>query len=128
MVGWILWGLAVLFAYELVRFLVVRRLKRRWSAQAARFVREHSIRLESARFIDRVWIREALAQDAAIARAIAQAAEAQGASARELRDRVDAYVEEIAPFFSISAYYRFGAALAKRFLDFCFEVDVVDGA
>ena len=120
--------LAIWIVYEILRYLVVRRLKRRWNAQAARFVREHSIQLESARFIDRVWIREALAQDARIDKVVADVASETGESPKLLRERVDAYVEEIAPYFSMSAYYRFGAAIAKRFLDFCFEVDVTQGA
>jgi glycerol-3-phosphate O-acyltransferase len=118
---------ALWVAYETVRFLVVRAVRQRYHEQAVRFVRRHRIQLESARFIDRVWIREALAQDAAIDRAVASAAKASGRSARQLWSKVDLYVEEIAPFFSLSAYYRFGAAFSRRFLDFCFEVDVEAG-
>lgn len=120
--------LLAILVYETVRLLVVRRIKKRMNAGAARFVREHSIQLESARFIDRVWIREALAQDPAIDHAVASVSENTGVSPLLLRERVDLYVEEIAPYFSLSAYYRVGAAIAKRFLDFCFEVDVPEGA
>ncbi len=115
-------------AYELVRWLVVRRLRGWMHQSAVRFVRRHHIRMEAARFIDRVWIREALAQDRAIEEKILEVARATGESHRLLRDRVDAYVEEIAPFFSLSAYYRFGASAAKRFLDFCFELVHEPGA
>ena len=113
MLTWILRGLAALLVYEIVRFLVVRRMKRRWNRQATRFVRDHSIQLESARFIDRVWIREALAQDASIDHAIADVARESGESPVVLRDRVDTYVDEIAPYFSLSAYYRFMATLGQ---------------
>lgn len=120
--------LAIWIVYEILRFLVVRRLKQRWNTQAAKFVREHAIRLESARFIDRVWIREALAQDPRILEAVSENAARTGMSPLVLKDRVDAYVDEIAPYFSMSLYYRFGARLARRFLDFVFEVDVPEGA
>lgn len=113
--------------YELVRFVVVRWLRTRWRDSAVAFVRRHRIQLESARFIDRVWIRERLAQDARIEQAIADAATSTGESPRVLRARADAYLEEIAPFFSLSAYYRFGAALGRWFLRFCFELVVEPG-
>jgi glycerol-3-phosphate O-acyltransferase len=119
---------AVWVAYELVRGVVVRRVRRAIGTSAARFVRKHRIQLESARFIDRVWIREALAQDPRIERSIGRIAEQTDRTVRELRTQVDAYVEEIAPFFSLSAYYRLGPALAKRLVDFCFELVLTPGA
>lgn len=114
--------LAAVLAYEVVRALVVRRVRGAFRASAVRFVRRHRIRLESARFIDRVWIREALAQDAHVEQVVAALARGGERTVRELRAQVDAYAEEIAPFFSLSAYYRLGASLGKRVLDFCFEI------
>lgn len=117
--------LAVVVAYELVRFVVVGRVRRALAERAVRFVRQHRIELESARFIDRVWMREKLAGDPAIDEAIARVARAEGASGRVLRERVDTYVNEIAPYFSVTAYWWFGKALARRVVNFCFEL-VVD--
>ncbi|MEZ4322496.1 MAG: 1-acyl-sn-glycerol-3-phosphate acyltransferase [Myxococcota bacterium] len=114
-------------AYELVRFLVVRALRRRFQQSAADFVRQHRIQMESARFIDRVWIRERLAQDAVIEGAVVAATRDSALTLGEVRRRVDTYVEEIAPFFSMSAYYRFGATIARRVVDFCFEMIVEPG-
>lgn len=112
-------GLAL---YELARLFVVRRVRVAAGRSAAAFVRRHRIRLESARFIDRVWIREALAQDPRIESSVATIAREGGRTVRELRAQVDAYVEEIAPFFSLAAYYRLGPLLAKRVVNFCFEL------
>ena len=114
--------LGAIVAYEAVRALLVRRARSALRAGAVRFVRRHRIRLESARFIDRVWIREALAQDPRIEDVVASLARAGERSVPELRAQVDAYVEEIAPFFSLSAYYRLGPLLARLVLDFCFEI------
>lgn len=126
--GWIVLDLLLLWAfYELVRGVVVRRIKEAWRVSASRFVRQHRIQLESASFIDRVWVREALAQDPSIERAIADLATRTEDSVRELRKRADVYAEEIAPFFSMSAYYQFGASLGRRFLDFLFELVVEPG-
>ncbi len=122
---YLLWGLCAISGYELVRYLIVSYTRRRLSDGAASFVRRHNVRLESARFIDRIWMREKLAQDPAIEEAIAAEARRSGDSVYLLRRKADAYLEEIAPYFSMSAYYRFGAAMAKLFVNFCFEL-VVD--
>jgi glycerol-3-phosphate O-acyltransferase len=120
-------GLGALVAYEILRAIIVSRLRRRFRAAAIRFVRKNRIHLEQARFMDRAWIRERLAMDPEVDRQILDIAERTGESIPILRDRVDAYVEEIAPFFSIAMYYRLGATLAKRIVDFCFEL-VMDPA
>jgi len=83
--------------------------------------------MESARFIDRVWIRERLAQDEAIEEGILHSTRNGGGSLREVRATVDEYVEEIAPYFSMGAYYRFGAGIARKIVDFCFEMVVDEG-
>ncbi len=112
----------VWFVYELVRFFLVRRARRAFRDGAISFVRRHRIQLESGSFIDRVWIREALAQDPEIEAAVARLSRETDDTPEELRRRVDLYVDEIAPFFSLSAYYRFGAALGRRVVDFCCEL------
>jgi len=126
--GWIVLDLLLLWlVYEFLRSLVVRRVKEAWRVSASKFVRQHRIQLESASFIDRVWVREALAQDPAIEQSIADLARTTEATVRDLRKRADEYAEEIAPFFSMSAYYRFGSSLGRRFLDFLFELVVEPG-
>lgn len=119
---WVLALIAGIAGYELVRWLVLRRLRGRLRAGAVRFVRRHRIQLESARFIDRVWIREALAQDPAVEEAIVQVARQSGESPALLRARADTYAEEISPYFSLAAYYRLGAGLARTAVNFCFEL------
>jgi glycerol-3-phosphate O-acyltransferase len=120
--------LATIASWEVVRFFAVRQLRGRIHHSAVQFVRRHRIRMDSARFIDRVWIREALVQDRRIEEKILEVSAATGQASRLVRDRVDQYVEEIAPFFSLAAYYRFGAGLARRFVDFCFELVTEKGA
>jgi glycerol-3-phosphate O-acyltransferase len=109
----------------LVRLGVIRGLRRWVRRGAIEFVRRYRIQLESIRFIDRVWIRERLALDPEIDQTVLEVANQTGEPIASLRMRVDEYVEEIAPYFSVTAYYRTGAWLAKRLLDFCFEL-VVD--
>jgi glycerol-3-phosphate O-acyltransferase len=105
----------------------VGRIRKGLRAGAVAFVRRHRVRLESARFIDRVWMRERLAWDPEVEAALVAAARRTNEPIPLLRERVDAYVEEIAPYFSLSTYYQFGQAIAKAFVTFCFEM-VVDHA
>lgn len=125
---WILLRLAAVWVvYEVLRFFLVRGIRNRWQAGAERFVRRHKIQMESARFIDRVWVRERLAQDATIEEKVVTISRETGRTLTALRRQVDTYVDEIAPVFSMSAYYRFGTSVAKRIIDFMFEVVVPEG-
>jgi len=108
-----------------VRLGVVKGLRRWVRRGAIQFIRRYRIQLESIRLIDRVWVRERLALDPKIDEKVLEVAKQTGEPIASLRMRVDEYVEEIAPYFSLTAYYRTGAWLAKRLVDFCFEL-VVD--
>jgi glycerol-3-phosphate O-acyltransferase len=111
--------------YELVRLVIVGLVRRWMRAGAVRFIRQNRVRLDAARFIDRLWMRERLAWDPHIEAAILETARRTGQTVPALRDRVDAYVDEIAPYFSMATYYQFATVFAKRFVNFCFEL-VVD--
>jgi glycerol-3-phosphate O-acyltransferase len=113
--------LVTIMVYEIARQLVIRKIARAWRKRAERFVREHRIRLESARFIDRVWMREALALDARIDTVVRELT-SSNLTVPELRRRVDTYVDEIAPYFSLSLYYELGGPIARAFVNFCFEL------
>ena len=115
-------SLGSIAVYEVVRFAVISRFRRRFRATAIRFIRRNGIKLEQARFIDRAWMRERIASDPDVDREVLAAAEATGEPISIIRDRVDEYIEEIAPYFSIAMYYRLGANMAKRLVNFCFEL------
>jgi glycerol-3-phosphate O-acyltransferase len=89
---------------------------------ALRFVRRHRVALESARFIDRVWLREALLMDDEVDQVVVEAAQSNKLPLREIRQRVAEYVDEIAPAFSITAYYRIGRVVAGGIVKFAYEV------
>ena len=121
MTGWVCLFLATLAIYELGRFLLLGRLRALFRRRAVRFVREHRVQLESARFIDRVWMREKLALDPAIDRAVFEASRRDDEPAALVRQRVDAYVDEIAPYFSMASYYSWAQIVAKRVVGFLFD-------
>lgn len=117
--------LAVLVAialYELIRAAVLRRLRGRLRAGALAYVRRHGVRLDSPWFMDRLWLREALEVDGELDAATRAAARERGASLTALRAKVAEWIHEIAPTFSLLAYYRLGALLARGAVNFCYEL------
>ena len=118
----LLFALVSILVYEALRSLIVGGVKRWLSGGALRFVRRNRVQLDSARFIDRLWLRERLLRDGAVDAALLESAAARGVPEAELREKVNAWVAEIVPAFSLAAYYRFGAVVARAAVDFCFEL------
>ncbi len=116
---------AGIVGYEVLRAFLVGAARRSMRAGASRFVRQNRVQLELARFVDRIWMRERIASDKIVELELLATARRTGRPVHELRDRVDRYVEEIAPDFSMASYYQFGAGISRRFVEFCFEM-VVD--
>jgi glycerol-3-phosphate O-acyltransferase len=119
---WILWVLAGIAVYELLRALVVSWLSKRFRRSALEYVRQHRLRLDSARFLSRVWIRQSLLMDPEIEAAMVEAARARRTSIQVVRLQVEEYLDEMVPAFSVAAYYRFGAALARFAVELAYEV------
>ncbi len=119
---WIPWLLAAIVVYELVRAVAVRWLSKRFRRSALEYVRQHRLRLDSARFLSRVWIRQSLLMDPEIEAAMVVSARARGTSIQVVRLQVEEYLDEMVPAFSVAAYYRFGAALARVAIEFAYEV------
>ena len=119
---WTLTILASLLGYELVRWAIVRRIKGRLRAGALSYVRRHRVELESARFIDRLWLRETLLMDPEVDQVVLAQSQEEGIPLRQMRHRVGLYVDEIAPAFSITAYYRVGRLIAGTIVRFTYEV------
>ena len=121
-VGWLLALVLWVLVYEAVRRAVLGAVQRRMQGGALRFVRRHQVRLDSARFIDRLWLRERLMQDPVVEEALVEAARQRGVPEADLRAKVAGWVQEIVPAFSLAAYYRFGAAVARTAVDLVFEL------
>ena len=119
---WILWVLVGIAVYELLRALLVRWLSKRFRRSALEYVRQHRLRLDSARFLSRVWIRQSLLMDPEIEAAMVEAARVRRTSIQVARLQVEEYLDEMVPAFSVAAYYRFGAALARFAVELAYEV------
>lgn len=108
--------------WEAARFVTLRTLRRRWQRSIGDFLRRHNVQLEQFRFIDRVWVRQALLQDPEIDRVAAGRAAETGQTVGEVRARVEEYLDEIVPFFNLFSYYKLGAAAATSAVRLCYEL------
>jgi len=120
--------LGAIGAYELARFAAARALKRRWQRSIGDFLRRHRVQLEQFRFIDRVWVRQALLQDPDIDRLAAERAAASGETIGEVRTRIEGWLDEIVPYFNLFSYYKVGAAMARSAVRLCYELVFDDAA
>lgn len=122
MPSWLLALLIGIPTWELLRWQVVRRLQGRLQARALEYVRAHGVQLEAGRFIDRIWIQQQLLSDTELDRAVAEASAQRGVPLRSLQERVEAWVREMTPAFSLAAYYRFGALVSRLVVGFAYEL------
>ena len=106
----------------ILRALVVRWLSKRFRRGALEYVRQHRLRLDSAPLLSRISIRQSLLIDPEIEAAMVEAARARRASIQVVRLQVEEYLDEMVPAFSVAAYYRFGAALARFAVELAYEV------
>jgi glycerol-3-phosphate O-acyltransferase len=120
--------LGAIALYELVRFAFLRTLRNRLHASVRTYVRRHGIDVDRFKFANRLYVKQELLNDPVIARAVAAHAEQTGEGAEATRQRVEAYVDEIVPFFNLATYFRMGLAVARAALSLLYDVVVDRGA
>lgn len=126
-VRWLLLLLAIP-AYEGLRYGAIRLLRRRWQRSIGEFLRRHQVELDHFRFIDRVWVRQALLQDPELDRLAAQRAGELHETVGEVRARIEEWLDEIVPFFNLFSYYKLGAAMARAAVRLAYEPVIDEGA
>ncbi|HUQ98642.1 MAG TPA: 1-acyl-sn-glycerol-3-phosphate acyltransferase [Gemmatimonadaceae bacterium] len=104
--------------YRAARELIAQRLSRigvralyRSRGQVARF-----------KFTPRRAVKATLLADPVVVEAVADHARETGQLEPEVWRRVDTYVEEIVPFFSLLAYYRIGMAVSRAILNLFYKI------
>ena len=102
----------VLPLYELLRYRILRRLQESQRRKARSYAEEHGVRVDLFKFGGKQLVREELLNDRAILRAMEAAADA-GERPTEVRQRVEEYIDEIVPAFSLAAYFQLGMRLAR---------------
>ena len=98
--------------YELLRYRILRRVRESQRRKARSYAEEHGVRVDLFKFGGKQLVREELLNDRAILRAMEAAADA-GERPTEVRQRVEEYIDEIVPAFSLAAYFQLGMRLAR---------------
>ena len=101
-----------ILVYELVRALVLRRSRAALRARARRYAEVHGVRVDLFKFGGKLLVREELLNDRVLVNAMTGAVNA-GERATEVRERVEEYIDEIVPAFSLTAYFEVGMKLAR---------------
>src|SRR2546430_13831279 len=91
---------------------------------AARAILRHRARVDRFKFASRAHVRAQLLGDPVIAEAIRDHAREQGVSEAAALARVNAYVEEIVPFFNVIAYFQIGYRVSRWVLNLFYKVTV----
>jgi len=100
---------------------VLRHRLRRWARTTLWQFRS---RVDRYKLVERDRIREALLRDPGIAVAITEHATVHGMADSEVRIRVNQYIDEIVPFFSVLSYYRLGYNLSRLLINLLYKATV----
>lgn len=97
-------------------------LRDRINRTALRSLRKRGSRIDRYKLTSRPIIRAVLLENEAIARAVRVHARENEITEAETWKKVEAYIDEIVPFFSILAYYRFGYFVSRALLNALYKV------
>ncbi|MFL5504793.1 MAG: 1-acyl-sn-glycerol-3-phosphate acyltransferase [Gemmatimonadaceae bacterium] len=95
---------------------------RRVSKSALRALHRSHSRVDRFKLTKKPFIRQTLLADEVIAGAVREHAVEQSISETAAWKRVDAYIDEIVPYFNILTYYRIGLVVSRVLLNFFYKV------
>ena len=98
--------------YEIVRALALRKARKSLRDRARAYAEQHGVRVDPFKFGGKALVREELLNDLVIAQGMMKAVHA-GERPTEVRERVEEYIDEIVPAFSLTAYFQVGMKLAR---------------
>jgi glycerol-3-phosphate O-acyltransferase len=122
--GWILLALALLAAWELVRWLVFRAIRRRVERRVLRLLHTKRIRLDRYKLANKSYVKAEILADPPIHHAVEERAAADDVPVEVVRRDVEDWVDEIVPAFSFVTYYELGKRIARWALSLVYEVAV----
>jgi glycerol-3-phosphate O-acyltransferase len=111
----VLIALSLVAGYELARWVVLRRVRDWLHRRSRREAAERGTRIDLFKFGGKLLVREELLNDLVVTRAMLAASQS-GERPEEVRRRVEHYIDEIVPAFSLTAYYQFGMRLARTII------------
>lgn len=97
-------------------------LRDRINRSALRSLKKRGSRIDRFKLTSRPRIRAVLLENEVIGRAVHSHARDNGVSEAEAWKLVETYIDEIVPFFSILAYYRFGYIVSRAILNTLYKV------
>ncbi|MFL5592989.1 MAG: 1-acyl-sn-glycerol-3-phosphate acyltransferase [Gemmatimonadaceae bacterium] len=97
-------------------------LRRRVNKSALRALHRSHARVDRFKLTKKPFIRQTLLADEVIAQAVKEHAAEQSISETAAWDRVDAYIDEIVPYFNILTYYQIGLVVSRVLLNFFYKV------
>ncbi|MBK8003688.1 MAG: 1-acyl-sn-glycerol-3-phosphate acyltransferase [Gemmatimonadetes bacterium] len=100
---------------------VLRARLRRWARGA---VLEFRARIDRYKLVARERIREELLADAVVHAAMREHAALHQMAESQVRIRVNQYIDEIVPFFSVLSYYRLGYNLSRLLINLLYKATV----
>src|SRR6266850_4374891 len=86
--------------YEVVRFRSMRWMRERLRRQARIYAEQHGVRVDLFKFGGKLLVREEMLNDRVLLQAMAAAVD-KGERPEDVRTRVEEYIEEIVPAFSL---------------------------
>ncbi len=92
--------------------------------RALRSLHEFRTRLARYKLQERRLVKAALADDPTINAAVREHMTTHGLPEPAVRKRVNVYLDEIVPHFSVLSYYKLGYNLAKIFVNLLYKVSV----
>ena len=124
-IKYILAFLGIILAYEILRSLVLGRLKDRLYRSVKDYLEQNRTRLDKYKFMHKLVVKQELLNDREIHQMIIEHAREKGMKIRDVQNQVEEYIEEIVPFFNLLSYYKIGYWIANFLLNLIYEV-VID--
>jgi glycerol-3-phosphate O-acyltransferase len=113
--------------YEALRYFALRRARESLQRRARSFAEQHGVRVDLFKFGGKLLVREELLNDLVIVRAMMDAVQ-KGERPTDVRERVEEYIDEIVPAFSLAAYFQVGMKLARAAIRAVYKPLIVRGA
>ena len=114
-----IWIVASIVLVVIIAGGIVRRGANRIARRAVR--RSHS-RLDRFKLTKKPFIRATLLSDETIASAVKEHAAENSVDEAAAWKRVEVYIDEIVPFFSIITYYKIGLVVSRALLNFFYKI------
>ncbi len=99
-------------------------LRNRLRAWGRRTLRDFQARIAKYKLVSRRAVHDELVLDPVVVAAMRAHMKEKGLTEREVRIRVEQYIDEILPFFNVLSYYKLGYNLAKLVLRLLYKVSV----